>query len=149
MVWNGRKVLHWQLLATKPETILEERIDFILGGVRIAVRNFKPDLVCLEGAKHGGRSNDNRPHMVTGVLRWKLWKWGQPFATLQPNEVKAYATENGNASKEMMVEAALPILPEISTLAKAVGHNVADALHLARAAYDLYDRLTEPADLED
>jgi Holliday junction resolvasome RuvABC endonuclease subunit len=67
------------------------------------------DLAVIEGYNLGpvvGRLAAVRLGEVGGAVRTRLFELGIPFIEIPPKQVKLWATGNGNASKDMMVEAA-------------------------------------------
>jgi Holliday junction resolvasome RuvABC endonuclease subunit len=141
MVWDGGPVW-WEEILTSPKMGCEElRWDHIQDIVMRRYRKFKPALVAIERGTSGGKNNDSRPHNVAGVVRHELWLAEAPMVLFSPNEIKQFATGNGNAGKPLMVEAAHEWLPDL----KQKEHNTADALFLAKKAYDEFDDLVEAA----
>lgn len=74
-----------------------------------AVRAADPTLVVLEDyAPHSpGILSTIRAAEVGGMVRAALWRLTIPFEPIRPNELKHFATGNGNADKAAMIGAAV------------------------------------------
>lgn len=95
-----------------------------------------PALVCIEAPlPHGpGTVSLTRQAEVRGVVLRDLFELDVPFVEVLPSNVKRFATGNGAASKEAMIEAAH------AEGAEPLNDDEADAFHLrrmARCAYGL------------
>jgi len=93
-----------------------------------------PNLVVLEGAaQHSpGPLGMIRQAEVRGVLLRRLFVLGVPFVELSPSNVKRFATGNGNADKDAMLEAAR------AQGATVANDDEADAFHLRRFGRVVY-----------
>jgi Holliday junction resolvasome RuvABC endonuclease subunit len=106
---DSRRVLAHTLFKTKPDKEdyeLQRRIDMIVLGIDIMVAEFRPSLIGMENHAFGAAHSNTRVHEVAGVVKYELWNRGIPFLLVAPTELKRWATGNGRATKEMMVEAA-------------------------------------------
>lgn len=56
-----------------------------------------------------------------------------PNASVEPTELKKFATGKGNSKKDKMIEAAIPLLGR-----NPIDDNEADAIHIARYAAHIY-----------
>lgn len=100
----------------------------------------RPELAMIEGyaLNTPGRLGLTRQAEIGGVIRLALFELEIPFFEIEPTRLKLYATGNGGASKEAMVEAALELGARSS--ATALNEDEADAFHLrhlGRMAYGL------------
>lgn len=131
VLMSGDQVLEWAVVPTAPnhdvEYDLQERIDAISRFVMRLAR--RADLVTIEGHAFGVTHGDTRPHELVALVKWKLWRRRIPFMVVTPSAVKKFATGNGRATKQQMVQAARDF-----GFTDTKDHNVADALHLARHA---------------
>jgi Holliday junction resolvasome RuvABC endonuclease subunit len=145
VVWDGHQVLRWRLPATSPSDGLDEhRIRIIWREVRRTCRKFPPDLVVMEEYAFSRHSRSiSKLHELGGVIKQWLHCREILFISRPSTTIKLFATGFGKASKDDMVEAALPFFSEITDIPKNVAHNVADALHCARWGYENFTELTE------
>ena len=116
----------------------DRRLDELEGAVirRLRLAPPLPRLVIIEGpADHSiGIRATIAVSEVRAVIRLGLWRFGVPSLEVSPTRLKRYATGNGNASKEMMIAAAV-----IEGAAPA-NDDEADAYwlrHFGRAGYGL------------
>lgn len=109
----------------------EERIDFIVRPVLSAYRKFSP---LGTGVEQYAFSKFSRAlsglHELGGVVKHRLFRKSALVLMPTPNEIKEFATGNGNASKDEMVAAALEVWPWMPRSKEE--DNLADALHIAR-----------------
>jgi Holliday junction resolvasome RuvABC endonuclease subunit len=68
-----------------------------------------------------------------GAVRFMLYRRGIPFVVIGPTALKFFATGNGNASKQQMVDAARALGAEVAN------DNEADAWWLWLAAQQRYE----------
>lgn len=134
------KVGPHRLIRTAPDELFVLRQDLIIRSILRYVRKAKPGLVVIEQLAHAPRNKDDRPPKVLGALERELWLGGIPYEFVHPNTLKAFATSNGRASKDDMVEAASSYAELSSYGAKA--DNVADAVHVARWGLCNFAKLT-------
>lgn len=76
------------------------------------------------------RSTSSTFHQLAGgwhILTHELWELGIPYAEVAPSTLKAYATDDGHATKQQMVNAARRAFPRTPV----VNDDAADALFLA------------------
>lgn len=131
VVWDGTVVGFANPKTKAPDNQSDQkRIDTIVQEVVATITAYDPTDIWIEnhafGASVGG---DTRPHEVSGVIKYVLWKRARDFRLVSPLTVKKFATGYGKASKEDMLVAARVIWPECPN------HDLADALHIARYAY--------------
>lgn len=110
----------------------EERIDFILRAVRTCRKKYKVNVAGIEQYAFSRHSRSMTGlHELGGVVKRYLWLHGIYFEQPEPTSLKKFATGNGRASKQDMIEAAWGFgYPE------AQSDDLADAFHCARfAAY--------------
>ena len=89
------------------------------------------DRIALEALAHGASHGDSRPVAVFEVVCYRLWREDFMWSIVPSNSAKKLATGKGNASKEMMVQAAREagFEPDVP---KSLAHNLADAYWVAR-----------------
>lgn len=116
--------------------VREARIDFIVREVLCVFESRPPDLVVIEDYAHGRVTSASTLGELGGVLRHELWLREVPYVTVVSSTIKKFATGDGRASKDDMVEAALPWWP-------IENHDEADALHMVRWGSERYDELVE------
>jgi crossover junction endodeoxyribonuclease RuvC len=77
----------------------------------------RPDVVVLEGYAPGSRGilSTIRSAELGGIVRASLYRNGFVFAEVRPNTLKRWATGNGNATKERMVERAVELGARLSS----------------------------------
>lgn len=100
-----------------------------------------PDMVAVEDYALGapGQIAKIRLGEVGGVVRTRLWELGVPFVLIPNSSNKRFATGNGNADKQQMIDRAIE-LGCVAAGGIAPNDDEADAWHLrrmARAAYGL------------
>lgn len=134
VVWNGDRVLRARNPKSTPKTGSEGvRYKLVLREVLRAVRKAEPVLVAIERNAHMSKFKDDRNVELNGIVKWELARRDVPYTLVAPNTLKLFATGNGRASKSEMLAAARLIY------SKCPNDDVADALHLARYAYEHYD----------
>lgn len=106
-----------------------------------------PDLVAIEEYALGapGRISLVRLGEIGGIVRTRLFELDVPFVLVGPSKLKRFATGNGNASKEQMINAAVHG-GCIGPGGIAPNDDEADAWHLrrmARAAHGLEGALLD------
>lgn len=111
----------------------ESRTAIILDAISVALKSYEPRVVDVENHAFGAIGGDTRPHELLGVVRFTLWNEGRTMRVVAPNTVKKFATGNGRASKEEMLEAAKVFWPDCPN------HDLADALFIAKRAYETYN----------
>lgn len=129
VVWNGTKVLHWELVKTKADEVREDRIDRIADRVLSLALEFTPEIVAIEDYAFSKPQNATLLGEVGGTVKNRLHRRDIPFVKVQPMKLKAYAG-HGSYTKEQMVAAAQ------QHDASIVDHNVADAFWAAKWAWD-------------
>lgn len=75
----------------------------------------------------------------TGLLKHKLWKNNIPFSVYPPKTIKKFATENGNANKDMMYDSFGVDLKTIlsytkSTVGSPIG-DIVDSYYICKYHY--------------
>lgn len=129
------------LLTLKPKAGAAEparRLHELARAVERALRLHppRPELVLIEGydLHPRGITSAHRLAELGGVIRLRLFELGVPYLEIPPASLKRYATGNGNANKDRMIDAARALG------ATPADHDQADAFllrHLGRAAYGL------------
>lgn len=89
------------------------------------------DRVVLEGHAFGASNSDTRPHELSGVVKYRLWRGGVGFEVHSPTAVKRHATGNGSANKKQMVEAAAQAGFAPVGVPASLVNNLADAFWVA------------------
>lgn len=121
--------------ATEPEDgPREQRIDFIWREVWCVMSSAPPDLVVIEDYAHSQFTASSTLGELGGVVRRELWLRQVPWVVVSSNTVKKFATGDGRASKQQMLEAALPFWP-------VQNFDEADSLHVMRWGAAHYDEL--------
>jgi Holliday junction resolvasome RuvABC endonuclease subunit len=85
-----------------------ERIDAILLSILALLRDWRPDVVAVEGYSFGskGRAVFDIAELG-GVVRWELRRSDVPWVAVPPSSLKRYATGRGNATKDAMIAEAV------------------------------------------
>ena len=99
---------------------------------RVAQMCTGAELVVIEGPAYssvGGQSDERSG--LWWMVQDRLWTLSKPVAVITPGTLKAYATNNGNAGKDVMLLAAARRFPSFDG-----DNNAADAAWLAVAGYD-------------
>lgn len=80
------------------------RIERIRQEVDCAVRDCKPDIICIEGYSFGsqGRAVVSAGELG-GVVRHGLYLQGYGFTEVAPSQLKKYATGKGNTDKNLVL----------------------------------------------
>lgn len=63
------------------------------------------DKVFIEGYSMGSKGRVFHIAENTGILKYRLWRYGVQFESVPPTVVKKFATGKGNADKELMQSA--------------------------------------------
>jgi Holliday junction resolvasome RuvABC endonuclease subunit len=90
------------------------------------------ELVMVEGLAFDAHDTSRWQAQLAGLIRATLFDYHVPFLLAPPSTVKKYATGNGKAKKEQVVNAAQKRLGY-----DGYDHNEADALWLHAIAHDL------------
>lgn len=102
----------------------------------MALRPPWPEVIAVEGYSlgtfGGGILSKIRLGEIGGVLRLRWFEQGIPYVEIPPTSLKRFATGNGNADKDRMLEAAKQLG------ATPRNHDEADAFHLRRMALAAY-----------
>ncbi len=112
-----------------------ERMRWILQGVAFRTFPLAPDLVVIEGPSYGSAGGQRGHHERAGLwwlIAHQLHMRGIPYAVMAPKARALYATGNGNAGKELVIECMRLRLPDVEIR----DDNQADALALAVAGAD-------------
>lgn len=118
----------------------DERIEYITAKCMRAWNHFRPQITVIEGYAFGAKGNAlTALHELGGVMKNKLLAVEAVYVIVPPAQLKLFATGNGRASKEWMVEAAQEIWPDCPS------EDEADALHAAKLGVKDYAKLTEAA----
>lgn len=122
----------------------EERINWIVFHVIKAWVRTQPSFVVVEEyAFSRGASQAHALGELGGVVKHYLYLGGALVHPFGIKQNKLYATDDGNATKEEMVERAQQLWSGFPTFEG--NDNIADAFHLARYGFRNYDRLIEAA----
>jgi Holliday junction resolvasome RuvABC endonuclease subunit len=120
------------------------RFHELAGALEQTLRRYPPvpDLAVYEGPALGGPGVAGKLTSAgyRAVVLLRLFELGVEAVLIEPGALKRYATGNGNASKEAMIEAA------VALGAEPRNDDEADAFHLrhlGRAAYGLEDVRTK------
>lgn len=142
--WDGGEFVAWGTIETVSAEPLGGRLNQIDKQSRRVLKALNPALILMEGGGfHPASGADNRPAYATGVILLRIYRLGFRLAVRQPNVIKKAWTDDGNASKDQMVAVALEYVPALEDLTKVRRQNVADAMAMAKTAYDLYELLLE------
>lgn len=118
----------------------DERIEFITAKCMKAWHHFLPQITVIEGYAFGAKGSAlTALHELGGVMKNKLLAVEAVYVIKPPAELKAFATGNGRASKEDMVEAAQELWPDCPS------EDEADGFHAARLGIKQYAKLVEAA----
>lgn len=82
-----------------------ERVHYILCQFIEIFENHKPEKIIIEGYSMGSRGMVYDIGEVGGVIRHFMYMNKIPYIEIPPKTLKKYVTDNGNADKEMMMEA--------------------------------------------
>ena len=63
------------------------------------------DFIMLEDYAYGAKGQVFHIGENTGILKYRMWREKKEYSTVAPTQVKKFATDKGNASKEQMHEA--------------------------------------------
>lgn len=135
---DGVRVRDWHNPHTAPKDGDDlDRIRMIVDDLLPWIDEHRPHLVVIERYALSRFTGQSRLGELGGIVRWELANAGYRWTTVVNNTVKLHAAGTGKASKEHMLEAARSIWPECPN------HDVADALHCARWAYDHHAEILE------
>lgn len=111
------------------------RLHHIAGAVTRIARTYAPRLAVLEdyAPNSKGRLSTIRLAEVGGAVRMMLYELDLPFVVIGTGQLKRWATGNGNAPKERMVDAAL------AAGGTPANHDEADAYLLRAVALHALD----------
>ncbi len=103
-VWRDGR-WSFDTIRTGPQTPLERRWSTITARLRHATT--PGALVVIESVFRGGQGHAATDlAMLHGIVRHRLHVWAVPYALVQTQHLKQFATGRGNATKEQMVAAA-------------------------------------------
>lgn len=113
------------------------RLKHVAGAIdRICRLGVKADVVVMEGYSHDSKFQGPQLGELGGVVKVCLYQRGITYVSVPPKRLKKYATDNGNAGKDLMLAAAVREHPEINN------NNAADAYwlrHMGLAHYEQRD----------
>lgn len=94
---------------------------------------FNPEIVKMEGVSYGsvGSAALVDLAMLNGMLRLEIGRRGIPFEIVSPTELKKFACANGQAEKDVMIDAWKRLDPYISMIKDLKVDDLADAYFLA------------------
>jgi Holliday junction resolvasome RuvABC endonuclease subunit len=94
---------------------------------------FRPSIVRMEGVSYGsvGSAALIDLAMLNGMLRLEIGRRGIPFEIVSPTELKKFACANGQAEKDVMVDAWKRLDPCISAIKDIKVDDLADSYFLA------------------
>ena len=106
----------------------------------------KSCLVGIEGYSYGSKGKVFEIGENAGLLKHYLYKYGHPFAIVEPKTIKKYATGNGNADKDMMQSAFIEEtglnIKEILGMTKKSWNpssDIIDAYYIGKYTYEFYE----------
>ena len=94
---------------------------------------YKPDMVKMEGVSYGsvGSAALVDLSMLSGMIRLEIGRRGIPFEIVSPTELKKFACANGQADKDVMIDAWKRLDPHIKDITEIKVDDLADAYFLA------------------
>lgn len=98
-------------VSTTPKQVEEVRFQIIWNSIFGIWSEFKPDMVMIESAIGGSRTQHGTQRL-NAVVCWEFFKLDVAFETMAPNTLKKAATGNGRADKPEMLAAARRHWPE-------------------------------------
>lgn len=134
---------------TKPDYVSqEERFDWISTWALSQVLCYNPDLVVLEDYSFGSRGRVFHIAENTGLLKHKLFKTNTPFIVVAPTKIKKFATNKGNANKDLMYEKfteqeGIDLKKELDTEVEHPISDIVDSFYLAKYGYSELIRQSE------
>lgn len=99
------KILHQDVIKTKPKSDIEMRIAVIHTQVAEVVNAFAPDFIYIEELAHGARGDAILE--LAGVnyfVRTRFYQAGIRYKMIAPGTLKKFITGKGNAKKELMLK---------------------------------------------
>jgi Holliday junction resolvasome RuvABC endonuclease subunit len=136
---HGQRLSDWNVEAERYCSIADWTSDVVLGCGEVA----------LEGYSYGSKGRVFHIAENTGVLKYKLYKLSLPLTIYTPSVIKKFATDKGNATKQMMYESFVKetnkqIMYSITPKSKKVGNPVSDIVDsyyiCKRLFYDIVER---------
>lgn len=91
----GERLSDWTSEEQRYESIADWAIDIVMGASHVAI----------EGYAFGAQGRVFQIAENTGILKYKLYQLGIPVTIIPPSEVKKFATNKGNADKNIMYSA--------------------------------------------
>lgn len=94
---------------------------------------FSPSIVYMEGVSYGsvGSAALVDLAMLNGMLRYVIGSRNIPFVIVSPTELKKFACANGQAEKDVMIDAWKRLDPNIQPIKDVKIDDLADAYFLA------------------
>ena len=102
---QNNKILHKDVLRTKPKTSTESRIIIIWDGVLQVHNNFKPQFIYIEELAYGARGDAMLE--LAGVnyyVRTRFTALQIAFKMITPGTLKKFVTGKGTGKKELMLK---------------------------------------------
>jgi Holliday junction resolvasome RuvABC endonuclease subunit len=137
---DGEELIHHEIISAPKEEDIILRARFVVQEIVNKVDIYKPNFIGLESLSFSSRGDQTRnlgglQFMIINELRYNL---GKNVQVVNINTLKKFATGNGKADKNMMIES-LPdhILDIAKTIPKTKGRDdFADAYHIARYIHE-------------
>lgn len=108
LLLDNNKITHWDLIRTSKDYEIYERAWIISQSVHEVVKQYKPDVIGIEGLAFSGAGNATRDlaglqFMLVIYLKY-IYKHPN-VQVIPPTTIKKFATGKGNCNKDAMVEA--------------------------------------------
>ncbi len=120
-----------------------ERYDQISQFFAYHISQLDNPQVCIEGYSYSSTGSVFQIGEITGILKFKLHKLGVDFQVVPPKTIKKFATDNGNANKELMYDRFYDItnidLQKIMNIAKDKNpvSDIVDSFFICKYSFDL------------
>tara|TARA_Y100001937_G_scaffold67124_1_gene91790 strand:+ start:14914 stop:15462 length:549 start_codon:yes stop_codon:yes gene_type:complete len=88
----------------KPWNTPEERYHNISSWAMKIINEYEPSHITIEDYAFGAKGRVFHIGENMGVLRYRIYRGKYNYAVISPSEVKKFATQKGNAKKELMYE---------------------------------------------
>jgi len=135
------KLVYSHLISPEKTLLLEDRATIIITTLSAILREYDISHICIEAPSYGSIGKVVQLAQLNGGVLYSVKTVGMPITSVPPTTLKKFATDNGRANKEAMVEA-LPkkVRQKFETISKKID-DLADAYHLAKYAIlkDKYD----------
>lgn len=92
-----------------------ERINYIRGTLHEFLPSDDQVIAVIEEPPANGRGASTRPLVgLHAIILQDLWAYGVEYAEVHPSTLKMYATDNGRASKDEMMDEMLDLHPTMT-----------------------------------